>query len=144
VTTCTPRGRIELMSCSTAALLTPGSVTTLIVFTWPVSPSTCCAVGSVNAARVAPAMLFAVPNWAMPVIVNVRGCPAKRIFTRWPTENPNWCAVPASITTSELVVGGRPCTTFKLEICAFGSKLSPIVGAPPVEIALPSPATNWA
>ena len=50
------------MSRWTAALLAPGAVTTLMSSSLPVSWTTSCAVGSVNAARVAPARLFADPN----------------------------------------------------------------------------------
>ncbi len=132
------------MRWRTVALSAPGVVTMLTEFTWPASFSARCAVGSVNAASVTPARLLTVPNWAMPVIVNVRGGPASRTRTRWPTANPYCCAVPASMTTSSLVVGGRPAMTCRFEIWGWGSKLTPIVGAPPVEIASPSRATNCA
>ncbi len=69
VTTSTPGGRALAMACCTAALLAPGAATTLMSSSLPVSWTTACAVGSVNAARVAPARLFAEPNWAMPVMV---------------------------------------------------------------------------
>ena len=75
VTTSTPGGRTAAMARCTAALLAPGAVTTLMSSSLPVSWAMACAVGSVNAASVAPARLFAVPNWAMPVMVKVRGGP---------------------------------------------------------------------
>ena len=104
-----------------------------------------CAVGSVNAASVAPARLLAVPNWAMPVMVKVRGGPADRMRTRWPTAKRYFCAVPASITTSSGATGGPPAIRCSGEICGSGSKATPRVGAPPpVAMALPSRATNWA
>ena len=62
VTTSTPRGRTPAMARWTAALLAPGAVTTLMLSRWPASWRTSCAVGSVNAARVAPARLSADPN----------------------------------------------------------------------------------
>ena len=70
-----------------------------------------------NAARVAPARLFADPNWAMPVMVNVRVGPADRMRTRCPTVKSYFCAVPASITTSSEVTGGPPAMRCRLEIC---------------------------
>ena len=91
--------------------------TTLMVSSWPGSRTTACAVGSVNAARVAPARLLAVPNWAMPEMVNVRGGPAIRMLTRWPTVKSYFCAVPASITTSSAVTGGPPAMMCRSEIC---------------------------
>ncbi len=60
--------------------------------------------------------------------------------TRCPTVKPYFWAVPASITTSSGVVGGPPAIRCRLEICWSVSKLIPRVGAPPVEIALPSGA----
>ena len=103
-----------------------------------------CAVGSVNAASVAPARLLAVPNSVMPVMVKVRGGPADRMRTVRPTVKSYFCAVPASITTSSPVTGGPPAIRCSGEICWFGSKATARVGAPPVEMALPSRATNWA
>ena len=132
------------MACWTADLSAPGAVTTLMSSSWPVSWAMACAVGSVNAARVAPARLFAVPNSAMPVMVNVWVGPAVRMRTCWPTEKSYFCAVPASITTSLEVVGGPPAIRCRLEICGYGSKFTPRVGAPPVWIALPSWLMNWA
>ena len=117
VTTSTPGGRALAMSRWTAGLLAPGAATTLMSSRCPTSWRTACAVGSVNAARDAPARLFADPNWAMPVMVNVRGGPANRMRTRCPTVNPYFCAVPASITTSSAVIGGPPATRCRLEIC---------------------------
>ena len=112
---------------------------------WPVSWVRAWAVGSVNAASVAPARLFAVPNSVMPVIVKVRGGPAAdRMRTVCPTPKPYFCAVPASITTSSDVVGGPPATRCSGEICWSGSKATARVGAPLVAMALPSRATNWA
>ena len=101
----------------TAGLLAPGAVTTLMSSSWPVSWTTCCAVGSVNAARVAPARLLADPNWAMPVMVYVRTGPADKMRTRWPTVKSYFCAVPASITTSSEVTGGPPAMMCRAEIC---------------------------
>ncbi len=69
VTTSTPGGRARAMACCTAALLVPGAATALMSSSLPVSWAMACAVGSVNAASVAPARLFAVPNWTMPVMV---------------------------------------------------------------------------
>ena len=60
-------------------LSAPDAVTTLMSSSLPISWAMACAVGSVNAARVAPARLFAVPNSAMPVMVNVWVAPAVRI-----------------------------------------------------------------
>ena len=117
VTTSTPAGRTLAMARWTAGLLAPGAVTTLMSSSRPASWRTACAVGSVNAARVAPARLFAVPNWAMPVMVNVRGGPAKRMRTRCPTVKSYFWAVPASITTSAEVTGGPPATMRRSETC---------------------------
>ena len=104
-----------------------------------------CAVGSVNAASVAPARLLAVPNWVMPVMVNVRGGPADRMRTCWPTAKWYFCAVPASITTSSGVAGGPPAIRCSGEICWSGSKADAEGGrAAAVAMALPSRATNWA
>ena len=71
VTTSASDGRAWAIDRCTAALSAPGLATTSMKSNSPVSPTTRCAVGSVNAARVAPARLSAVPNWAIPVIVNV-------------------------------------------------------------------------
>jgi hypothetical protein len=57
------------MARCTAGLLAPGAATTLMSSSWPVFWATAYAVGNVNAARVAPARLFAEANWAMPVMV---------------------------------------------------------------------------
>ena len=84
---------------------------------WPGSWSTACAVGSVNAARLAPARLPADPNSAMPLMVNVRGAPANRMRTRCPTVKSYLLAVPASITTSSEVTGGPPAIMCRLDIC---------------------------
>ncbi len=84
VTTWTPDGRTLAMACCTADLSAPGAVTTLMSSSLPVSWAMACAVGSVNAARVAPARLFAVPNSAMPVMVNVWVGPVVRTRTCWP------------------------------------------------------------
>ncbi len=108
VTTCSPGGRTAAMARCTAGLLAPGAVTTLMSSNWPGSCSTACAVGSVNAARLAPARLPADPNSAMPLMVNVRGAPAERTRTRCPTVKSYLLAVPASITTSSEVTGGPP------------------------------------
>ncbi len=88
------------MACCTVALSALGAATTLMSSSCPASWIACCAVGRVNAARVDPARLLAVPNWAMPLIVKVRDGPANRMRTRWPTVKSYSCAVPASITTS--------------------------------------------
>ena len=118
VTTSTLGGRARAMARCTAALSAPGAVTTLMASSWPVSWARAWAVGSVNAASVAPARLFAVPNSVMPVIVKVRGGPAAdRMRTVCPTPKPYFCAVPASITTSSDVVGGPPATRCSGEIC---------------------------
>ena len=117
VTTCTPGGTTLAMACWTADLSAPGAVTTLMSSSWPGSWAMACAVGSVNAARVAPARLFAVPKSAMPVMVNVRVGPAVRMRTCWPTVKSYFCAVPASMTTSLEVVGGPPAIRCRLEIC---------------------------
>ena len=121
VTTWTPGGRTAAMARCTAALLAPGAVTTLMSSTLPVSWAMACAVGSVNAASVAPARLLAVPNWVMPVMVNVRGGPADRMRTRWPTAKWYFCAVPASITTSSGATGGPPAIRCSGEIFCSGS-----------------------
>jgi hypothetical protein len=144
VTTCTPAGRTAAMARWTAGLLAPGAVTTLMSSNWPGSWATACAVGSVNAARLAPARLPADPNSAMPVMVNVRIAPADKIRTRCPTAKPYLLAVPASITTSSEVTGGPPAIMRRLDICGSGSKLMPRVGALLFAIGLPSRATNWA
>ena len=57
---------------------------------------------------------------------------------------PYFCAVPASMTTSSAATGGPPAIRCSGEICWSGSKATARVGAPPVEMALPSWATNWA
>ncbi len=87
VTTSASDGRARAIDRCTAALSAPGLAITLMKSNSPVSPTTRCAVGSVNAARVCPARLSAVPNWAIPVIVNVCAdfSPLPRISTRWPT-----------------------------------------------------------
>ena len=109
VTTWTPGGRTRAMARCTAALSAPSAVTTLMSSTLPGSWAMACAVGSVNAASVAPARLLAVPNCAMPVMVKNRGgSPAEMILTRWPAVKPYFVAVPASITTSSWAVGGPP------------------------------------
>ena len=132
------------MSRWTVDRSTPGAATTSMASRWPVSPNSCWAVGSENAASVAPARLSAVPNRTMPVRVKVRGGPASRIRTCWPRVKWYFWAVPASMTTSSGVVGARPWARVSEEICWSGSKDSPRVGAPPVVMALPSGATNWA
>jgi len=144
VTTCTPGGKALAMACWTSVLLAPGAATTLMVSSLPTSWATACAVGSVNAASVAPARLFADPNWAMPLMVYVLGGRADKMRTGCPTVKPYFCAVPASITTSSELTGGPPAIRCRLEICWSVTKLTPRVGAPPVAIALPSGATNWA
>ena len=146
VTTSTPGGRTAAMARWTAALLAPGAVTTLMSSSLPVSWAMACAVGSVNAASVAPARLFAVPNWVMPVMVKNRGgSPAEMTRTCWPTAKWYFCAVPASITTSSEAAGGPPAVRCSGDIRWSGSKATPMVGAPPpVAMALPSRATNWA
>ena len=90
VTTSASDGRARAIDRCTAALSAPGLAMTSMKSNSPVSPTRRCAVGSVNAARVAPARLSAVPNWAIPVIVNVcAACePAVRTRTCWPTLNP--------------------------------------------------------
>ncbi len=90
VTTSAPGGSARAIDRCTAALSAPGLATTSMKSNSPGSPTTRCAVGSVNAARVSPARLSAVPNWAIPVMVNVWAdfSPAPRIRTRWPTLNP--------------------------------------------------------
>ena len=87
VTTSAPDGRARAIDRCTAALSAPGLAITSMKSNTPVSPTTRCAVGSVNAARVAPARLPAVPNWAIPVIVNAWAdfSPPPRIRTCWPT-----------------------------------------------------------
>ena len=117
VTTCTPAGRAAAMSRWTAGLLAPGTVTTSMKSSWPASWRTAWAVGSVNAARVAPARLPADPNSAMPLMVNVPGAPASRMRTRCPTAKSYLLAVPASITTSSEVTGGPPAIMCKLDSC---------------------------
>ena len=84
VTTWTPGGSCLAMACCTAALLALGAATTLMSSSWPTSWIACCAVGRVNAARVDPARLLAVPNWAMPLIVKVRDDAPNRMRTRPP------------------------------------------------------------
>ena len=99
-----------------------------------------------NAASVAPARLFAVPNSVMPVIVKVRGGPAAdRMRTVCPTLKPYFCAVPASITTSS--ERGRRAARDQVQ---RGDLLVRVEGdgqggrAAAVAMALPSRATNWA
>ena len=121
VTTSTPGGRAVAMARWTAGLLAPGVVTTLMLSSLPVSWAMACAVGSVNAARVAPARLLAVPNSVMPVMVKVWGGPADRMLTCCPTVKPYFCAVPASITTSSAVTGGPPAIRCRGDICWSGS-----------------------
>ena len=121
VTTSTPGGRTLAMARWTAGLSAPGVVTTLMSSSLPVSWTMACAVGSVNAARVAPARLSAVPNWTMPVMVKVWGGPADRMRTRCPTVKSYFCAVPASITTSSEVTGGLPAIRCRGDICWYGS-----------------------
>ena len=53
-------------------------------------------------------------------------------------------AVPSSMTTWSEVVGAAPATTSSADSWELGSKEKPRVGAPPVVMALPSGATNWA
>jgi hypothetical protein len=144
VTTSTPGGRTLAMACWTAGLSAPGAVTTLMSSSLPVSWAMAWAVGRVNAARVAPARLFAVPKSAMPLMVKVCVGPAVRMRTCCPTEKSYFCAVPASITTSAEVVGGPPAIRCRLESCGYGSKLTPRVGAPPVWMALPLRPMYWA
>ncbi len=81
VTTSTPGGRTWAISRPTEAVLAPGAVTISMLSNWPTSPMRAWAVGTVNAARVAPARLLAVPNRAMPLMVNVSDPPASRILT---------------------------------------------------------------
>ncbi len=138
VTTSTPGGSAAAIDRCTVALSAPGLATTSTASNWPGCPNSACAVGMSNAASVAPARLFAVPNLAMPVMVNVRVGPFNRIRTRSPTENPYFCAVPRSITTSCGVVGGRPCTRRRADMSWLGSNDSPSDGACPDETALPS------
>ena len=90
VTTSASDGRTRAIDRCTAALSAPGLATTSMKSNSPFSPSRRCAVGSVNAARVWPARLSAVPNWAIPVMVKVWADfdAAVRIRTRWPTLNP--------------------------------------------------------
>jgi hypothetical protein len=144
VTTCTPGGKTLAMACWTSDLSAPGAAATLMVSSLPVSWAMACAVGSVNAARVAPARLFAVPNSAMPAMVNVRVGPAVRMRTCCPTLKSYFWAVPASITTSSGVVGGPPAIRCRLDSRGSETKLTPRVGAPPVWIALPSWPMYWA
>ena len=145
VTTSASDGRAWAIERCTAALSAPGLATTSMKSKSPVSPSRRCAVGRVNAARVCPARLSAVPNCAIPVMVKVWADfdAAVRIRTRWPTLNRWFCAVAASITTSSLIVGGLPATRCRLEICWSVSQPTPTV--PTVdEIGLPSCPMNWA
>src|SRR5690348_11499240 len=148
VTTSAPGGSARAMARWTAALLAPGAATTLMSSSWPGISARACAVGSVNAARVAPARLPTElppePNWTMPVMVNVRGVPMVSTRTRWPTVKPYFCAVPASMATSPGPRGGPPSIRCSADSCGYGSKLTARVGAPPVAMALPSGATNWA
>ena len=94
VTTSTSRGSTAAIDRCTAALSAPGLATMSMESNWPTSPISACAVGMSNAASVAPARLSAVPNFAMPVMVNVCVGPCNKIRTRSPTENPYFCAVP--------------------------------------------------
>ena len=144
VTTSTPAGSTVAISCCRAGLSVPGLAATSMALKRPTRPNSCWAVGRSNAARVAPARLSAVPNRTMPVRVKVRGGPSSRTRTCSPTAKWYFCAVPASITTSLGVVGGRPRTSWSEEICWSGSYENPSVGAPPVVMALPSGATNCA
>ncbi len=144
VTTSTPRGNARAMSRCTVALSAPGCATTSIASNWPTSPRSAWAVGVSKAARVAPARLSAVPKRARPTMVNVRVGPCNRIRTGWPTLKSYFCAVPRSMTTWLGVVGSLPWTSRSAEICWSGSKERPRVGAPPVEMALPSGAMYWA
>jgi hypothetical protein len=105
------------MSRWTVDLSTPGAVTTLMASNWPDSPNSCWAVGSENAARVAPARLSAVPNCTMPVRVKVWVGPSSRMRTCWPTLKWYFWAVPASISTSWGVVGARPSINCREEMC---------------------------
>ncbi len=106
---------------------------------WATSPNSAWAVGTSNAANVAPARLSAVPNLAMPVMVKVPvGSCGSRIRTCWPTEKWYFCAVPRSMTTWLGAVGALPSTSRSAESCWSVSKDNPIVGAPPEEMALPS------
>ena len=87
VTTCASDGRTWAIARCTAALSAPGLATTSMTSNSPVSPTTRCAVGSVNAASVSPTRLSTVPNWASPVMVNVCADfnPPPKIRTCWPT-----------------------------------------------------------
>ena len=64
------------------------------------------------------------------------------------TWSPTWkwyfWAVPASMATSSGVVGAVPAARLSADSWGLGSKEKPRVGAPPVVMALPSGATNWA
>ena len=111
---------------------------------WPTSSRTTWAVGRVKAATVTPARLSAVPNWTIPVMVNVRVGPPKRTRTRWPTLKWYFLAVPASIETRGEVSGGRPWTMRSSEVRGSGSKFSPKVGSAPVAIGWPVRDRNWA
>ncbi len=115
-----------------------------MVSNWPTSPMSAWAVGMSKAASVAPARLSAVPKRARPVMVKVRVGPWSRMRTDWPTLKSYFCAVPRSMTTSWGVVGRVPSTSRRAEICWSGSKETPSVGAPPVEMALPSWPMYWA
>ena len=88
VTTSTPGGSTLAMSRCTVALSAPALVITLMVSNSPVRLSTACAVGRLNPAKVSPARLPPEPNWAMPLMVNVRDGPSDRMRTRWPTVKP--------------------------------------------------------
>ncbi len=55
-----------------------------------------------------------------------------------------FCAVPASITTSCGEVGAVPDASWSAESWGSASYDRPSVGAPPLLMALPSGATNWA
>ncbi len=128
----------------TCDLSAPGWATTLMASNLPTSPRILCAVGSSKAASVAPARLFAVPKRVSPEMVKVCVGPRSRIRTCWPTEKPYFLAVPRSITTSCGVVGGPPAASRSGDSCWAVSQETPRVGAPPVEIAVPSWLMNCA
>src|ERR1019366_7525805 len=80
----------------------------------------------------------------MPQTVKVCGGPARRMRTWSPTAKWYLSAVPASTTTWWGVVGAFPWRRCSDDSCGFGSKDTPMVGAPPVVTGLAFGATNCA
>ena len=144
VTTSTPAGSTAAIPCSTAVLFASGVVMTSMVLRWPSSPKSRWAVGRLNAAMVAPARLSAVPNPTIPERVKVCGEPGNRIRTWLPTLKWYLRAVPWSITTWVEVDGGLPATRRSEESRRSALYDEPMVGAPPVVMAFPFGAMNWA